>query len=125
MKMKYLILSITSLLLYSCYEQERNCATFKTGKFTSSIEIEGKKLTSTFERNDSIQVESFNNKIDSFSIRWINDCEYVLENLHPKNREEKKAVHFKILYTKGLEYTFEYCFVGDSKKQKGTVTKLK
>ena len=122
--MKYITFSFLALLLFSCYEQEHNCKDFKTGKFTSSIEVEGEKFTSTFERNDSIQIENFNNKIDSFSIRWINDCEYVLENLHPKNREEKKAVHFKILFTKDLDYTFEYSFIGDSKKQKGHVTKL-
>lgn len=122
--MKNYIYIFTTILLVSCYNQERNCKDFKTGKFASETTVEGKKFTSTFERNDSIQVESFNNVVDTFSIRWINDCEYILENVKPKNREEKKAIHVKILNTKDLKYNFEYSFVGDAKKQFGSVTKM-
>lgn len=111
------------LSLTSCYNQERNCTDFKTGKFTSETEIEGKKYTSTFERNDSIQIESYEGKIDTFKVRWTNDCEYIIQNTNPKNREEKKPVQMKILTTNSDSYTFEYSFVGDSKKQRGTVTK--
>lgn len=111
-------------LLTSCYNQERNCNDFKTGKFTSETEIEGKKYTCTFERNDSIQIESYEDKIDTFKVRWTNDCEYIIQNTNPKNREEKKPVQMKILTTNADSYTFEYSFVGDSKKQRGTVTKL-
>ena len=117
----YTLLILT--LLTSCYNQERNCKDFKTGKFTSETEIEGKKYTSTFERNDSIQIETYEGKIDTFKVRWTNDCEYVMQNINPKNREEKKPVQMKILTTSSDSYTFEYSFVGDSKKQRGTVTK--
>ena len=124
-KIQYSICSLLLLtLLTSCYNQERNCTDFKTGKFTSETEIEGKKYTSTFERNDSIQIESYEGKIDTFKVRWTNDCEYIIQNTNPKNREEKKAVQMKILTTKDNTYTFEYSFVEDSKKQRGTVTKL-
>ena len=123
-KIQYSICSLLLLiLLTSCYNQERNCTDFKTAKFTSETEIEGKKYTSTFERNDSIQIESYEGKIDTFKVRWTNDCEYIIQNTNPKNREEKKAVQMKILTTKDNTYTFEYSFVGDSKKQRGTVTK--
>lgn len=118
----YSLLLLT--LVTSCYNQERNCNDFKTGKFTSETEIEGKKYTSTFERNDSIQIESYEGKIDTFKVRWTNDCEYIIQNTNPKNREEKKTVQMKILTTNADSYTFEYSFVGDSKKQRGTVTKL-
>ena len=124
-KIQYSICSLLLLtLLTSCYNQERNCTDFKTGKFTSETEIEGKKYTSTFERNDSIQIESYEGKIDTFKVRWTNDCEYIIQNTNPKNREEKKPVQMKILTTDSDSYTFEYSFVGDSKKQRGTVTKL-
>ena len=123
-KIQYSICSLLLLtLLTSCYNQERNCTDFKTGKFTSETEIEGKKYTSTFERNDSIQIESYEGKIDTFKVRWTNDCEYIIQNMNPKNREEKKPVQMKILTTNSDSYTFEYSFVGDSKKQRGTVTK--
>ena len=123
--MKFILILFSALLLVSCYNQERNCTDFKTGKFTSETEIEGKKYTSTFERNDSIQIESYEGKIDTFKVRWTNDCEYIIQNTNPKNREEKKPVQMKILTTDSDSYTFEYSFVGDSKKQRGTVTKLK
>jgi len=122
--MRSIFLGLLFLLLTSCYQQERNCTDFKTGKFTSETEIEGKKYTSTFERNDSIQIEMYEGKIDTFKVRWTNDCEYVIQNIHPKNRAEKKPVQMKILTTNSKSYTFEYSFVGDAKKQRGTATKL-
>ena len=122
--MRSIFLGLLFLLLTSCYQQERNCTDFKTGKFTSETEIEGKKYTSTFERNDSIQIETYEGKIDTFKVRWTNDGEYVIQNIHPKNRAEKKPVQMKILTTNSKSYTFEYSFVGDAKKQRGTATKL-
>lgn len=116
---------LISLFLVSCYQQERNCKDFKTGKFEFTEEIEGQKLTSYFERNDTIQIETFKGKTDTASVRWVNDCEYVLQKLHPKNRIEKKAIIIKILTTNKDGYSFEYSYVGDAKKQKGTVTKIK
>ena len=47
-----------------------------------------------------------------------------MEKLHPKNRQEKKAISMKIISTKDKTYIFEYSFVGDDNKQRGTVTKL-
>ncbi|OIQ15371.1 MAG: DNA topoisomerase IV [Flavobacterium sp. MedPE-SWcel] len=123
--MKKLLLYIPVLcLLVSCYNQERKCKDFKTGKFKFEYEIDGEKKVTYFERNDEIEVETFEGKTDTASIRWINDCEYVLEKIHPKNMQEKKAVHMKILTTKKDSYTFEFSIVGDSNKQKGIVTKI-
>jgi hypothetical protein len=118
----YSILFLT--LLTSCYEQERNCKDFKTGKFKSEIEVDGKKLFTTFERNDSIQIETFEGITDSYDVRWTNNCEYVIKNSKPKNMAEKKALQVKILTTSKNSYTFEYNFVGEDTKQKGIVYKL-
>jgi hypothetical protein len=112
-------------MLISCDKQERKCTDFKTGTFEFSQEINGKKQISKFERNDSLQIETFNGKTDTASVRWVNDCEFVLQKLHPKNRQEKKAISMKILNTKENTYLFEYSFVGDAQKQRGTVTKIK
>lgn len=124
MNFKSYCLLMVNLLLISCYNQERNCNDFKTGKFKSEIEIEGKKLVSTFERNDSIQIETFKGVTDSYKIRWTNDCEYIIKNIKPKNRVERKAIQVKILNTSKKSYTFEYNFVGEIIKQKGIVYKL-
>ena len=114
-----------ALTLVSCYQQEQNCSDFKTGNFAFVQEINGKKETSTFERSGNLQIETFNGKTDTATVRWVNDCEFVLQKLHPKNREEKKAISMKIVATKEKTYTFEYSFVGDDgNKQIGTVTKI-
>ena len=121
---KYVISFLSLILFISCYHQERNCTDFKTGKFEFTQKINGVIKTSTFERTENLQIETFEGKIDSASVRWINNCEYILQKIKPKNREEKKAISMKILTTKGKTYTFEFNFVGESKKQKGIVTKI-
>ena len=54
--MKKIIFILPLLILAtSCYEQQRNCADFKTGKFTSEYIANGKTYTSTFERTKTRQ----------------------------------------------------------------------
>jgi hypothetical protein len=123
--MKKLLLILPVLLLMaSCFEQERNCTDFKTGKFRFEHEIDGKKKVTLFERTERLEIETFEEKTDTSTVRWLNDCEYVLQKVHAKSAAEKKAVHMKILTTKGNSYTFEFSLVGDTQKQKGTVTKI-
>ncbi|OYQ42021.1 DNA topoisomerase IV [Flavobacterium cyanobacteriorum] len=122
--MKHHYLLLLCLIVTGCYQQERNCSNFKTGKFSFEYEINGKKKITLFERTETIEIETFEGKTDTASIRWVNDCEYILQKINPKNMQEKKAVHMKILTTNKNSYTFEYSFVGDTQKQKGTVTKI-
>lgn len=112
------------LSLISCFEPERNCADFKTGTFEFESYLEGELVKSRFVRNDSIEIDSFRGRTDTSSVRWINDCEYLIANLNPKNRAEEKPIHIKILTTEGNSYTFEYGLVGEAKKQRGTVIKV-
>ena len=121
---KILSLIPALLLLTSCFQQERKCADFKTGKFRFEHEIDGAKKLTLFERTDSLEIETFEGKTDTSTVRWINDCEYILQKVNAKNAQERKAVHMKILTTKENSYTFEFSLVGDTQKQKGTVTKI-
>lgn len=121
---KILYLIFATLILTSCYEQERNCKDFKTGKFKFDYKIDGVKKSTVFERTEEFEIETFEGSTDTSSIRWVNDCEYILQKIHPKNMQEKKAVQMKILTTKENSYTFEFSIVGDTNKQKGTVTKI-
>jgi len=121
-KLKYLFIFT---LLTSCYQIERNCTDFKTGKFKSTITIDGKDYISTFSRNNTKQIETFEGKTDSSTVRWINDCEVVFKTINPKNRAERKDIHLKILTTTDSSYTFEYSYVGETLKQKGTAIKIK
>lgn len=113
------------LSLSSCFQPERNCSDFKTGTFEFESYLEGELVKSQFVRNDSIEIDYFRGNTDTSSIRWINNCEYIIANKNPKNRAEEKPIHIKILTTKGNTYTFEYGLVGESKKQRGTVVKVK
>lgn len=122
--MKKLLILPLLLLFISCYNVERDCKAFKTGKFSFEYEVDGIKKTTVFERNDSLEIETYDGKTDTASIRWINDCEYILKKLHPKNMAEEKSIDMKILTTSGNTYTFEFGMVGVPGKQKGTVTKL-
>jgi len=122
--MKKVLLFFVGLTLLSCYQQERKCTDFRTGKFKFEHQIDQAKKVTFFERNDSIEIENFEGKIDSSRVRWINDCEYVLHKINPKNKHEQKGVHIKILTTKGDTYTFEFGIVGENNKQKGIITKL-
>jgi hypothetical protein len=121
-KIKYLFIFT---LLTSCYQIERNCTDFTTGKFKSTITIDGKDYISTFTRDQKKQIETFEGKTDSSTVRWINDCEVVFKTINPKNRAERKDIHLKILTTTDSSYTFEYSYVGETLKQKGTAIKTK
>lgn len=122
-KITYLL--FTGILLTACYQQERNCKDFKTGKFRAEFEVDGKKHVSEFERTETLEIETVNGKVDSTAIRWVNDCEYIGTKVNPRNMQEQKAVQIKILTTKDDSYTFEFSLVGDTQKQKGTVTRVK
>ena len=120
-KLKYVLISFA---FFSCQkQQECNPKDFKTGKFVFTQESNGKKEITTFERTDNLQIETYNGRTDTASVRWVNDYEFVLQKLHPRNMAERKAISMRILTTKGKTYTFEYSFVGEAKKQIGTVTK--
>jgi len=112
------------LLVTSCHSPERNCNDFKTGEFTFETLLNGELVTTRFTRNDTLEIDFFQGKIDSSSIRWINSCEYIVKKLNPNSMIEKKAIHMKILFTEGDFYTFEYSLVGESIKQTGTAKKI-
>ena len=121
---KKVLMAVLALSAMSCYNIERNCADFKTGKFEFEYEVDGVKKVSNFVRNDTLEIDTYEGKTDSSKVRWINDCEFVLEKINPKNMAEKQAVHMKILSTEGNSYTFEFSKLEEAKKQKGTVTKI-
>ncbi|WP_345007385.1 DNA topoisomerase IV [Snuella lapsa] len=108
------------LSLCACYQTSRNCVDYKTGTFYSEVTIDGVLYKSKFKRTEVLQIETYNNKIDSAQLRWINDCEVVFKTINPKNMAEQKDIHLKILTTTDSSYTYEYSYVGEVIKQKGT-----
>ena len=123
--MRFLFLFLLCLFCTSCYNVERNCEAFKTGTFEFEALVGTELMKTTFVRNDSIEIDKFQGKSDTSSVRWINDCEYILKNLNPKSMAEEKPIHMKILTTNKDGYTFEYGIVGQDKKQRGQVDRVK
>ena len=121
---RFLLISLL-LSISSCYNIERNCNDFHTGTFEFEALIDGELAKTTFIRNDSIEIDFYQGKSDTSSIRWINDCEYIVKKINPKNMAEQKALHMKILTTDGNTYMFEYAIVGSNTKQKGVVKMIK
>jgi hypothetical protein len=121
--MKMLPWLLLGILLQSCYEPERNCDEFKTGTFEFEALIGTEIVKTVFVRNDSIEIDYFRGKADTSSIRWINNCEYIVQKLRPKSRSEEKAIHMKILTTNDQSYTFEYNVVGQDLKKRGNARK--
>ena len=113
------------VLFISCYSLERDCKPFQQGEFKFTQIINGEIKSSYFTRDSIFEVELFEGKIDTSSIRWVNDCECILTKLNPNNNQEKRPIQIRIISTKGDRYTFEYSLVGDSKnRQRGSVQKI-
>ncbi len=108
----------------ACYNPPRNCGDFKEGEFRFTTTFEGSEQTTTFVRTMATEIDYFEGKADTSSVRWINDCEYIVKKLNPKTPSEQKSIHMKILSTTDSSYTFEYGLVGSSKKSRGTAFKL-
>ncbi|MBC7000144.1 DNA topoisomerase IV [Cytophaga sp. FL35] len=125
MILRSIFIAVLLLMITSCYQPERNCKDFKNGTFTFTSSIDGEEQTTTFVRNEDLEVDYFEGKADSASIRWINDCEYIVKKLNPQSRAEEKSIHMKILSTTENSYTFEYNIVGESQKSRGTAIKQK
>lgn len=120
-----LLLPIFGLLFFGgCAKApERNCELYRTGTFNFTQEINGVAKTTHFTRTEELQIERYESNIDSATVRWINDCEYILTNLNPKNKQEERPIHIKILTTTDSSYTFEFNIVGEPKKLRGTAIK--
>lgn len=122
--MKRMLLGVL-ILFQSCYTVERNCLPFHTGTFEFTQIIKNEMKTSTFTRDSLYEIEQFEGKIDTASIRWVNDCECILTKLNPTSNQEKRPIQIKIISTTQNSYFFEYSLVGDAKNtQRGTIQKI-
>lgn len=121
----FLLVCFVPLFFYSCYSVKRDCKNFQTGSFEFTTLVGDEIKTSYFFRTKDLEIETFEGKVDTARIRWVNDCECILTKLNPKSNQDKRPVQIKILSTEGNTYTFEYSLVGKSdNKQRGTIRKI-
>jgi hypothetical protein len=116
---------ILAFLFSSCYNVERNCIDFKTGVFEFSTKVNDSLVTSTFTRTNEFEIELFNGIKDSSTIKWVNNCEFLLTKLNPRTNQERRPVRIKILRTYGDKYDFEFSQVNNLQKiTRGTVKRI-
>ena len=117
-------------MVTGCFQVERNCADYKTGTFKFNYIVDSVEKSGTFTRSETYSIDYFDNKIDSSSIRWINDCEFILKKINPKSTSEDDPIHMKIIATTDSSYTFEYKLAikklnKSMRVEKGTAYRLK
>ena len=111
--LKILFYFFTSILIINCSLPEKKCNLYKNGSFEFKTKINNEFVISKFIRNDSLEIEYFQNKIDTSFVRWVSDCEFILTKKNPESMEDKKAISMKILSTDEKGYNFEFSIVGN------------
>lgn len=121
--MNKLLFFIFFIFFISCQNKNKPIVNnFKTGKFRTTLD--DKNTTSVALRNDSIQIETYNNKKDTFYIEWLNNFEYVLIKKNPKTLLDSTPFHVKITSIKSDSYKFKAYYKGSNFKQEGDVIKI-
>ncbi len=124
MKTPLHLLGLVFLCMACQTPPKRACNDFKTGNFKFTSTIDGEEVTTNFSRTETLEIDYFQGNQDSSTVKWVNDCEYVLRRINPNNRAEEKPILIKILTTTDSSYTFEFGTVGDSKRLRGTAYKI-
>lgn len=120
MRLIYIIFAL--IYLVSCQQQTRNCNDYRTGLFKVA-KVDSLISETLIECTENYQIETFeqyykrdfNGNLvktlekhqDTFSINWVNNCEFVLKKKHPINKFERKAFFVKILTTTDESYYFQ------------------
>lgn len=121
--MQKLLLIIVACFIASCYSNERDCVSYRTGTFTWEQESGGKLFKTVFTRTENYQIEKFEQQIDTSRIEWINDCEWRVIPINPKSNADSRAYLFKIISTNEESYTFEFKQSGRDQTYRGTAFK--
>ena len=111
-------------MLISCKAEKKLDATsLRTGAFTSYLD--DSDAVSSAVRNDSLQIETYNNEIDSFRIHWESNFEYLLTKINPKKGLDSVPFYVQITGIRGDSYTFRAFYKGSNFKQTGKAVKTK
>jgi len=131
---KLILLPLLLLTLFSCKDKKEapnsdtiklettpSADRFKSGTFEIPA---GKGYEKTIViRQDSIQIEKYEDRIDTLSISWKNNFNYTLKMLNPKTAIDEDPIHIKITSIKDDSYEFEAVIGNSNYVQKGEITK--
>ena len=116
-----LIIAVFTLIL-SCKNEPLDPDRFKTGTF----EIPGGKgyEKTVIIRQDSIQIEKYEDRIDTLSITWKNNFNYTLKMINPETAIDEDPIHIKITNIEKNSYEFEAVIGHSNFIQKGEIIKI-
>tara|TARA_B100000767_G_C19374408_1_gene373272 strand:- start:146 stop:523 length:378 start_codon:yes stop_codon:yes gene_type:complete len=120
---KTIISFLLCLLLFSACKKETASGSFSFEKGQFITYLENKKDSSSFYRVDNLQIETYKNKIDTFTIDWKSKFEFHLLKLHPKTKLDSTKFVVKITKIKNNAYEFQANYRNSNFKQKGTTIK--
>jgi len=121
MKKIVLLFSFFALLI-SCKEKTPSPDRFKSGTFEIPADKSYSKTIIT--RIDSLQIEQYEQKIDTFSISWKNNFNYTLVMINPKSVIDEDPIYVKITNIENDSYDFEAVIGHSNFVQKGSITKI-
>jgi hypothetical protein len=115
------IIIVFLMIIVSCKNDELSLDRFKTGTFEIP---EGKGYEKTLIiRTDSLQIEKYEDRIDTLTITWKNNFNYTLKMMHPKTALDEDPIYVKITNLKKDSYEFEAVIGHSNFVQKGEIIK--
>ena len=118
----FLIIIILTYFMSCIKSSKVNVDDFKMGSFKTVLD--DRETVSMAYRNDSVQIESYNEVKDTFYITWLDQFEYVMLKKNTETLLDSTPFHVKITSIKNDSYTFRAHYKGSNFKQKGTAFKL-
>ncbi len=120
--MKKIALLIFLIAIVSCNTTPLSADRFKSGTFEIPA---GKGYEKTIIiRQDSLQIEKYEDRVDTLSISWKNNFNYTLKMLHPKTAIDEDPIHVKITNVEDDSYEFEAVIGYSNYVQKGEIFKI-
>lgn len=133
---KIILLPLLLLAILSCKNESRNPENSNSETIENDESNADRFKLGTYEipagkgyektiiiRVDSIQIEKYEDRIDTLSISWKNNFNYTLKMLNPKTAIDEDPIHVKITSLKDNSYEFEAVIGHSNYVQKGEITK--
>lgn len=120
---KFIGILLILLVVVSCKKpQKLDVESFKHGTF--EIPATDQYSKTIIIRKDSLQIELYEQRIDTLLIKWNDNFSYTLHMLNMMNGMEEDPIHVQITRVKANSYDFEAVIGHSNFKQKGTAYKI-
>jgi hypothetical protein len=122
--MKKIVFILSCIILFSsCKTDEKlDVKSFRVGTFEIPATNEYSKTI--IKRIDSLQIETYEGKVDTLLIHWKNDFNYTLNMLNMTDGMEEDPIHVQITRLNSNSYEFTAIIGHSNFKQDGEVFKL-